>query len=89
MVSSETGDDLKPHKQRFAQFDDEEQFDPANPVISFDKMLSNNKKDLVNKALKEMVNYINSKSKMSTNDQAINHLLLCASNMRRGCDEQK
>jgi len=38
--------------------EDDDKFNPSEPIISFRKMINNNKKDLVNEALNEISAYI-------------------------------
>jgi len=59
---SETAEELKKPDKIFDDEDDEADFNPSNPMKSFNKMLNNNKKDMVAKALKEMSHYIRVRS---------------------------
>ena len=55
-------DFVKPEKRfDFEVQEKETSFNPALPVVSFRKMVSYNKEDLVNKALNAMTNYIKNK----------------------------
>ena len=47
--------------------DDEEHLNPATPLVSFRSMLTNNRKDLVDTALKEMVKHIVDKASTAIN----------------------
>ena len=59
------------------------------PIVSFRKMLTNNRKDLVDTALKEMVSYIEAKAISAISKEDIKHLLECVKELRVGCIEQK
>lgn len=52
-------------------------------------MLNNNKVDLVEQALSHMSAFIAAKSQGLLTDELIRELLLCVSELRRGCDEQQ
>jgi len=86
---SETGEDLKPNKLFGPDDEDNEHFDPTKPILSFNKMLTNNKIDLVDLALEQLTGYIKNKVATAFSEEALDHLVECASNLRRGCDEQK
>lgn len=75
----------------FEEDEDDENFDVDEPLISFNKMLTNNKLDLVEKALTSMNSFILQKSAtLSTQPQGtLNLLIQCISAMRRGCDDQQ
>jgi hypothetical protein len=78
-------EELKPHKL-FDESDDIDSFDSTNPLVSFNRMLSNNKVDLVEKALTSMSSYIFAKSQGLMTDDLLLSMLQCASELRRGCD---
>lgn len=52
-------------------------------------MLTNNKVDLVDLALQQLTSYITNKITTAFSEEALDHLVECASHLRRGCDEQK
>lgn len=49
----------------------DEEFDSLNPIQSFRGMLTNNKKDLVEEALKAMAHYIEKKGKLIDTQQQV------------------
>lgn len=62
-----------------ADLEDEDiKFNPMNPVCSFKKMVSFNKKDLVGEGLKYMNNYIKQKLAYCITNEAYKHLKECA-----------
>ena len=85
---SETGDYPAKPDRIFDEGDDDETFDPSNPTKSFNKMLNNNKKDLVSLALEEMSSYIYNRSSNVFGDE-LTSLIQCVSALRRGCNEQQ
>jgi hypothetical protein len=58
--------------------EDDEKFNPSEPILSFRKMISNNKKDLVNDALNDLSIYIEKRSRESDLDSESTHLVECA-----------
>ena len=70
---------VKPEKRFDFEVEEKEtSFNPAMPVVSFRKMISYNKEDLVSKALAAMTNYIQSKIEFSVTSEAFKHLSECA-----------
>lgn len=55
--------------------DEEEHLNTATPIISFRKMLTNNRKDLVDTALKEMVEHIQNKAESAVNKEDVKHVV--------------
>ena len=53
-------------------------FNPSDPIVSFKKMISFNKKDLVNPALDQMTKYIFNKLPFSITQESMKHLVECA-----------
>lgn len=51
-----------PQKKFNFNLDDEDAFDIAKPIVSFKRMMNNNKKDLVDVALKALSEFIEKKS---------------------------
>ena len=60
-------------------------FDPANPITSFKKMVSFNKKDLVSDALKVMNEFIMDKLAFAVTQETIKVLGECAAELRQAC----
>ena len=89
-TASETGEEvLKKSRHIFDDNDDENTFDTANPIKSFNKMIHNNKEDLVTIATKEMSNYIYMKSENIVGEEALLHLVECVRALRSSCREQQ
>ncbi len=69
--------------------DEDIKFNPINPISSFKKMVSYNKKDLVGEGLKYMTNYIMQKLAYCFTNQAYKHLKECAEQMRNACVSER
>jgi hypothetical protein len=48
--------------------EDDDKFNPAEPIVSFRKMVTNNKKDLVTEALDKLAEYIQKRT-LKTNTE--------------------
>ena len=69
--------------------DDLDHLDHGMPIISFRQMLKNNRRDLVDVALNEMVAYIENRAMSAISKEDMKHLLDCIRELRIGCIEQK
>lgn len=69
--------------------DEDVKFNPINPIWSFKKMVSFNKKDLVSEGLKYMTNYIMQKLAYCITNEAYKHLKECAEEMRTACVSER
>ena len=61
---------IKADKFAFEDEDQQLEFNPAQPIASFKKMMNYNKEDLVGKALDSMKGYINGKVPFTITDEA-------------------
>ena len=69
-------------------YEDEEEnvaFNPSDPIISFRKMVSYNKEDLVAKALAQMNDYILNRLPFVVTEDSFRQLTECANELRKAC----
>lgn len=76
-------------KFNFEDDDQTEHIDHNAPIPSFRKMLTNNHKDLVETALKEMAALIEQKAAIAITKEDIKNIVQYASTLRFGCIEQR
>lgn len=76
-------------KFNFEEDDATEHIDANAPIPSFRKMLTNNHKDLVDVALKQMAAHIEEKASVAISKDDIKNIVSYASALRFGCIQQR